>query len=622
MSRYFPLKAMCCLAICFAHGVSKAQPAVVKFAKLLWYTGTGINDTVIKTKSGKRVTYSPSSRKVTVEGCAGVQKVGQPGFNNDKFCEMLKRLENKEQRKHVLTQTLMKAPHGPRNLGLVRHVNMAVDDADNGKSYLKNNDIRFAAESSVSGAAEKIPDWVHINWGEVMKYVGKMKSESSFDPPPPPEKDFDYCFACDSARQRAYQIASDEFIKDFLKEETEMLEKAMNVMNYFGVRRAKKNKYDVKTAEYMEPDMTNAIIAIRKRIDLKLTSAWTKYRGDAKRIPFLLELITKEMHTDQVLGIEINNLPEFADLAEQSVSTAKKYLAEAADKKDYRVLLNVRWIVELFRRAELLGLPQSELDRSLYAYLALNQFEVNIDADAKMGGEGVFTSAQLTGKNTFNVIPDSNCVLKWTLQSPDLKYMEFNLVKATMEAREISPTYIGAKAWKTQPADLRLDFCKEEKDSAIFFAFFPKDGKDLWNLPPNGPMELNQVRSLFHTCFLDIELLKKKAAEYSNPEAMERLKKEIMEKYQSGVAPNAAMMKKDPSTMTPEEIKNMSKLADASRDILSLTQSPLTDIFVLKSSLQNNKKLVFEKRLDGKEVATDNRRIVYAYYTVRIEHVE
>jgi len=60
----------------------------------------------------------------------------------------------------------------------------------------------------------------------VMKYVGKMKSESSFDPPPPPEKDFDYCFACDSARQRAYQIASDEFIKDFLKEETEMLEKA------------------------------------------------------------------------------------------------------------------------------------------------------------------------------------------------------------------------------------------------------------------------------------------------------------------------------------------------------------------------------------------------------------
>ncbi|HYJ37292.1 MAG TPA: hypothetical protein VEV87_01700, partial [Chitinophagaceae bacterium] len=268
------------------------------------------------------------------------------------------------------------------------------------------------------------------------------------------------------------------------------------------------------------------------------------------------------------------------------------------------------------RTAELLGMDSQQFESSFLHFIKINQFKLTVDARGKIEQEGTILSAKMTGENIFGAVPDSNCVLKWTLIEPDPSEMKFNLDEVVMKTPDVTATYTGTRKWKSYPASLQLDFCNDQKDTALLHGFFPIEGVESWNVQGQTISPANNIYAIYSTCFMDIKRMEAMAAD---PGLQARMEQQMQEKYKQFMADYQGT--KDPSKMTPQEIKKMNDAMLASKDITNLLQSVSNYSFICKEPLKNKQKIVFDAQLNGKDLAPDNPAIVEAILKLKIEHV-
>ncbi len=571
--------------------------------KLLWYKGSMLNDSTLLTPSGQTVTYNPRTGKI---------QVNTPP-KNDVLSNVRKQLAVNEQRKVQLNRVIVKAKHGVLYTGLSYHINKVVDEVAARAEPLKENTIDIDPLTSDGGYTGSILAYIIERYEQVRDYIRDLKNHPAGQPPPPASADVDYCYPCDAMRQAAYKRDSAIFI-DYTEEERKNIQKAISVIQYFDFRRSKGLPYDTVRAERIVPEMWNAVATLTERIGNKLLSAWTMYKDDASKIPFLSLQILSFQRNVQLMGFPSPaGFPTIDQLAQHALLAADKQLSKAVQEKDYRVLLNIGWIISIFRTAELLGMDTEKLENSLMKFLRINHFVLTVEAEAVVETNGVTQSAKMSGENFYGVVPDSNCVLKWKLLEPDSSKMKFSLDDVKFRTPKASPVYIGTRSWQSPPANLQLDFCKAEKDTAMLFAFAPLDGQELWTVEgQTHPIQI--VASLFMSCFTDVERLKQMA---NDPALKARLMQEMQEKHKEFMANYSG---KDPSAMTPKELERMNEAMKSAGDITNIIFSIQPHAIICKERLRNKQTIVFEKKVNGKELIPQNTAIQLAMFGVTIEH--
>jgi hypothetical protein len=602
---------ICCFVymMFFTHDcISQSTDSSFSF---LWYKGKKLNDSTLLTPTGRRIAYQPLRGRVD----AGMKD------KNDVYNRIKSALQQSEQRKTAIAQRIIRSPHGTLKLGFIYHVNRAMDEVHKAAEKLAGTELELTVEEGRRmplGEGDDVPLYVQQFYDQVMQFISKVSTNpGTSQPPVPPDAGLDYCYPCDDKRQKAFKEQAEAFTK-YLEEERTCMQKAMSVMHYFSFRKVKNLAYDSLSESKMVPHMMQAIRFLLTRIGGKLMKMWTQYKQDAGKLQFLVQEMVDFSRTQQLMGLNAyEGFPTEAEVAQQCVNAGIKQLDKAKRERDYRILLNVRWIVGLYRTADLMNLDQSTFENTIVDFLRINQFEMSVQASATMGNGGTEMSAVMSGKNLFGAAPDSNCVLKWKLLEPDSSKMRYTLEDAKMQIPKANATYTGTTNWKSNPANLQLDFCKEEKDTALLYGFRPHQGVDSWTVQGRTMSPAQIINSIYMTCFMDVKRIRAAAAD-AGLEA--RLMQQMQDKYKEFMAAYQGSGK-DFSQMSSKELEQMAEAMNASSDMSDIVQSPTPYSFLCKQRLRNNQKLVFDVTLNGKELIQENTNIKQAIFTVKIEHV-
>ena len=496
-----------------------------------------------------------------------------------------------------------------------------MEEVDRSTEKLAGTNLELTVEEGRRmplGESDEVPAYIELYYNEVIQLITKLSNNPGIpEPPAPPDAGLDYCYPCDAKRQEAYKQQAALFRK-YIEEEGQYMQKAIAVMHYFAFRKSKNLPYDSAAESKMVPRMNQAMRIILNRIGGKLVLAWKQYKNDAGKLPFLAEQMVAFVRNQELIGINaFEGFPTGAEVTQQILNAAMKQVSKAKSDRDYRILLNVRWIVGLYRTAELLGADQSAFDLSIVDFLRINQFEMTVQADATTGNDKTELTASMSGKNLFGAVPDSNCLLKWTLLAPDSTKMTFTLEDAKMQLEKEKGIYTGTNTWKASPANLQLDFCKEEKDTALLYGFLPHNGVDAWTVQGRTMSPAAIINSVFMTCFMDVDRVRAMAAD---PGLQARLVQQMQEKHKEFMKAYQASGK-DPSKMSPKELEKMAEAMNASKDIANIVQMPTPYSFLCKEKLRNLQKVVFDAKLNGKELFPENKHIKHAIFTVKMEHV-
>jgi hypothetical protein len=160
-----------------------------------------------------------------------------------------------------------------------------------------------------------------------------------------------------------------------------------------------------------------------------------------------------------------------------------------------------------------------------------------------------------------------------------------------------------------------LDFCHEEKDTAMLFGFFPLEGQEEWAIDGKST-PAGVISMVFTTSFMDVKRLKAMA---SDPNLQARMQSEMKAKYEEFTKNFKG--NKDPSKMTPQEMEQMSRAMTSAREMRSIVHPLLPTSFLLRGKLKNHDPLIFDQKLNGKELFPENDAIVDAILTLKIEHM-
>ena len=280
-------------------------------------------------------------------------------------------------------------------------------------------------------------------------------------------------------------------------------------------------------------------------------------------------------------------------------------------------MLNVNWYIGLLRTMTLLY-GEIPVPEKLFEFMQSNRFELLVDAESVIGGEGKTMTAKMTGKNIFRAIPDKDCKLRWFLSEPDPKLMQFTLEKVELKIGA-SASYIGTYEWQAPPAEILLGFCdKPARDTVLIQMFQPK-GKELWVIDEQTtPGKF--VTGIIFNCFMDEKRVKEAAA---NTAKYQKMQEEMMAEYKNAIEGNEYLLAMDPSKMTKEEREKMQKIVTATKSIQNkLTVSAVANNIIFNEPLKNNLKTVFENEVDGRVLFPSNTKIQYAKFKVEIRHVE
>ena len=583
---------------------------------LLWYKGKKLNDTILLTPSGQTVTYRPSK---------GNANVTTPP-KNDIFNNVKKSIDNIEQRKTAISRRIVTSQHGTLLAGFVFHVNRSLDQAAARAEKLTTTTVQFVDEEFTRPPPEAfqrtdIPREVEQLYLEVMTLTNAIRQDPfPPTPPPPPSMSPDYCFPCDAQRQAVYKRDSIAFMS-IMAEEQAALQKALVVLRFllqydlYSINEPPPG--DKERMSRMDRDIREAMPVLFRHIGRKLHMAWTTYSSDPTKIMFLVDVCSAHIRQQQLTGFPIfPGFPNVQALIKRSVEAGRETFAEAMSKRDYRILLNINWVCELFAMPEMFGMELKEFEYGIENIININKFKVTVHAKSKLHKEEATMGATMYGESVFGAIPDSNCILKWVLLEPDSSKMLYKLEEASMQLRDKKPSYIGTRKWKSYPADFRLDFCKEEKDTAMLFGFFPFEGQEEWVVDGKSTGVAAIVSTVFTTSFMDIKRLKAMAAD---PNLQARMHDEMMKKYEE--FKKNFQGNKDPSKMTPQEMEQMTRAMTSAREMKSILHPMLPTSFLLRGKLKNNAPVIFDQKLNGKELFPENDSIAEAILTLKIEHL-
>jgi hypothetical protein len=598
----------------FFAGALHAQKKTDNSFVLLWYKGKKINDSTLLKTSGEKISYSPSQATVNITYPTG----------KDPFTSFRNEAGKSEESKMQMDQIVAGSVSSPNPPGMVVAANEAFDEAVNEVLAITENLLRLEPPVLQATIQEKItrfknwPPEISEYYTSVLDYLRHPDPGTLTPIVPPPSYSFDYCFPCDANRKAAYTRDSTAFINSFLALENLNMTRATSVLAYMQKQKAKPGPDSLFSLQ-IRTQMYEAMLTIAKRIEDKLISVWNKYQADPAKVPFLVGLLLKMSHMHDLMGFEeVNGFPNAGILAQRLATVVRDVIRKAKAERDYTVLLNVHRIMYLLKYAECIGLSAEEFQRGIGDYLKWNQFNVIVDADAKIQAEGLTELAKLHFDGPFNAFPDTTCRLKWYPHGMDsAKGIVFKLGDILLNTAQGPATYTGTWQFAAKRPWLKLDFCDNNRDSALFYPFFPYKGNDTWTMGQMKDAPMQVVQTLFMTSFTDAAGLKKRAMSL-NKSAIEQ---QMTSVYQQKVVPNMGNMNMNTSTMKPDDYLRAAKLMDAADEMIHITWYTSLYYFPLKGQLKNHQKLVFDEMLDGKKIS-QFPNIAVATFKVKIEHIE
>jgi hypothetical protein len=598
----------------FFEGALHAQKKNDNSFVLLWYEGKKINDSTLLKTTGEKISYSPSQATVNITYPTG----------KDPFTSFRNEASKSEESKTNMDQIVVGSVSSPNPPGMVVAANEAFDEAVNEVLAIAENHLRLEPPVLQATIQEKItrfenwPPEISEYYTSVLDYVRHPDPGTLTMLVPPPSYSFDYCFPCDANRKAAYTRDSTAFINSFLALENLNMTRATSVLAYMQKQKAKPGPDSLFSLE-IRTQMYEAMLTIAKRIEDKLINVWNKYQADPAKVPFLVGLLLKMAHIHDLMGFEeMNGFPNAGILAGRLATAVRDIIRKAKAERDYTVLLNVRRIIYLLKYAECIGLSAEEFNLGVGDFLKWNQFKVTVDAEAKIQAKGLTELARLNFDGPFDVFPDSTCRLKWYPHGMDsAQGIVFNIEDILLNTTQGQATYTGTRKFAAKRPWLKLDFCDINRDSALFYPFFPYKGLDTWTMGEMKDAPMQVVHTLFMTCFMDAAGLKKRAMSLNQSS----LEQQMTSVYQQKVVPNMGNMNINTSTMKPKDYVRAAELMDAADEMIHITWYTSLYYFPVKGQLKNHQKLVFDEMLDGKKIS-QFPNIAFATFKVKIEHIE
>jgi hypothetical protein len=605
----------------FFTNISLAQKADTSF-RLLWYKGKKINDTTLVRKTGETITWSPTTGNVSVGYPAG----GEP---NASFRNGLAQLEaSKIEADRIIASS---TPDGSmRSPGVVAEMNRAFDHAAADITRLIQNEFSTGPSpeleygNKLQKRIRELPVKVRQEYEEVIEYLNKRDQGNAFAIKQPPSINFEYCYTCDSAKQKKFDDESSAFANSFISEEKAHFDKAIHVMRFIGLMQSPSGSDSLFTLKIIE-DMNHAMEVISKKIEKKCIDVWNTYKNQNEKVPFLVQFL---MSNEKLMALQgISTLPEYPDPGELSrrlFDAVLKIVKEAEASSNYKILLNEGEILYLFKFAEMIGITQEVFREGIAEYMTISRFKVTVDAEAKIEGNGVSQMAKLHYEGPFDAHIDTKngkCELRWSPYGIDTaKGLVFELREIEMKVPKQTITYYGTRDFSSRRPTIKLDFCDGSDNEIIFYPFFPIDGTELWKIGnvENYPHPL--VNTTFLICFLDQEAMRKKAEEFKDTANISAWQKQLTETYQQKIIPNVSVLGKDVADMLPKDYEKGEELMKATDEIIQKDRSPVY-FFQVKGKLKNNSHVIFDEVLDGKNVS-HYANIVFATFHVKIEHIQ
>ncbi|HYC28196.1 MAG TPA: hypothetical protein VEB42_05255, partial [Chitinophagaceae bacterium] len=539
---------------------------------------------------------------------------------NDIFRNVKRSIQNTEQQKSEIDRQILNIPHQRMLTGFIVQVNRAMDQAAANAEKLTETTMQVTEEDLERPPADKyegssIPVYIQQQYEHALAVTNNIRK--NFIPPAPPEppsKDHDYCFPCDARRRDAYRRDSASFMEYFKDERTAMKE-AFAVLGYFYYRKVKKFPYDTARAWKMEIDMNEALPVLFRHIGRKLKLAWETYNNDAAKIEFLAEACINYIRDEQLTGFSMfPGFPELPEVVGTVIKRTREAFQKARNERNYKVLLNISWYAGLMRMPDLYGMENISFIESLEQFMNITNFDVVVDAHARLKKDAATMYATMHGECVFTAVPDSNCLLKWTMIDPDSTLMYFELEDQGLQVENKTAHYTGTRYWKSYSPDFRLDFCRDDKDTAFLFGYLPYKGQETWEI--GGKVILTAViNSTFTMGFMDIKRLQAIA---SDPDMQAKMKEEMMAKYNELKKNMPANT--DPSKMTPQELEQLNRAINSAREMKNIIHPALPTSFLCGGHLVNGSKIVFNSTLNGKELFPQNTAIQEAILTLKIEH--
>jgi hypothetical protein len=589
---------------------------------LLWYKGKLLKPNVLLTTTGDTVLYSQQKRQVKVVSKSGTGK---------QFDKMYAELSNTAKRIDATVRVITKTVPRHVRVDFSNAVTVAFMDVEDKWKPLLGNTITLPEGEPVFGVPAKSVSGKggpgnFIDYGnsmedskyeEILKkfraFIEKHKNDDLGILPVPPRYNFSYCYPCDNVAQERYDKEVKRFIAEVTGLDSDIINEALQFSAYL-----QKSTVMGSYEEEANNEAWSLIHFILNRGAKRAALLLDKYRDDATRLPAILDYVLPVHRQLQLMGENSNptaltNLDYFGMI----YTTLHKFFSNAMKEKDYSIGLNIHFILKMERERQILGHYISGKENLLEQYLTFNQFKLNSNITAKLGGDGGYIAGHVRGDNWFYAIPNQEtCRLNWILASDKTdRTADYKLLSAELVGAPVY--YVGTKDWQSQPPSIKMDFCypegKEVPDSILAATFHPEGFREQWKFPdPEGVKEVEQVSGILMACFLDMKRAKKEADQVSKG-MFDKKKQELQAKYAKLATGNISAQ----ANMAHDMQADLEKFEREIKEMIART-NPLTYIFT--PQVNNKTTEILKERLDGREIFPENGAIQYAWFHLTMEH--
>ncbi len=622
---------------------------------LLWYVGKLIAKNKLKLPGGGTVTYNPSTGTVTVDGTSANDplKTLEDKLNNEKKDE-----ENDDK------QILSEQPAGV-NYGLAQSYNAAFEKVDAEYKSILSNQITLPQDNSPDPQKQAEQNFVQsmfsegcpkmkADFDEIMAFYNAHRHDdpNSFNLPEPPRQDYDNCWQCFPHKQDEYDTLVAYYLKEVNKPESDLISKGLGIektMALLGLQTqfnngegglenlndqlygSKSNPTPCSWLPGCDYDLKKALDFLVEREVQKGAYLFKKYRKDYYHLSAAVRVcLSAERSYCLYSGNDREQDAILAEIGGAMGSFKNDYFNRIFSKHDWTQLPNVGFLLELMREYELLG---GSAGNEVDDFLKADRFKLSVDVDCKLGGNGEYQLAHISGDNyiRFSSVDSPQCIIAQVITGASTDIKGTNVLQLKLQTTEfVVPqnkaqfTYTGSNDWYTFIPDFRFHGCSvsgDDKDTIIVHQLSPKGDQEKWFMkaPQYGQeMDINYTQNLLMSCFLNKKETMNEAGKAKDNKTQEAMKDSARAMamrmlQQRGIDPNSVMKQAQKPASVQNTISQTEQVVTQ-----QLPYAPGNYLFT--DPLKNGSPELFNQKLDGTKLFPENKKIIYAYFTLKITH--
>ena len=483
---------------------------------LLWYKGKKIGDSIIITTKGTVILYQKRKNRLVV----------QPSSANDPFRKMVAELSNGEKRKTELINSIAVRKN---SFFFYPMISAALEEYEaSSKKYgeLLKNTVNLPApilpttsllpphpagyaSALLLVRAIEIPGELKKAHDEIMD---EMKHYPSLQFPAPPQRDYSYCYECDSNVRKKYEAELDAWQLQFNEYERTLVQKAISVERTLALSGFESDPGAIS----MKADMEKVLEFCMNRTRNKVNDLIRDYGKDFGRLSAVLQQAIGFERQRQLLGVGEESTAGTMDKLAGLLDQYDDYLDNQMKARNYNVVMNVGFGIGMQRQKQLLGASEANVADYFDKIMAFNRFRLTMDIDGHIRGEDLKADAgAITKGNIYVSLAPVGCHFQFFLTATDYENGEEENFRLPMKAKGGIKSVKEDEKWISYPYSgptnalglfpvFSIDFCDEEKDTVYLQPPINRP-EDMANVTASS---VQKAYTIDHTAFLAMLYLK------------------------------------------------------------------------------------------------------------------